>query len=94
MAQVTLLWSDRAITDLEQIADFIALDSPAGATSFVTKVVEAVFTLQAFPEAGRVVPEYGESSLRELIFRNYRIVYRKDEQSVAIVTVFHGSRSL
>jgi plasmid stabilization system protein ParE len=94
MAQVTLLWSDRAITDLEQIADFIALDSPAGATSFVTKVVEAVSTLQAFPEAGRVVPEYGESSLRELIFRNYRIVYRKDEQSVTIVTVFHGSRSL
>jgi plasmid stabilization system protein ParE len=48
MAQVTLLWSDRAITDLEQIADFIALDSPAGATSFVTKVLEAVSTLQAF----------------------------------------------
>lgn len=70
MARVRILWSDRALSDLEQIADFIALDSPASATSFVTKVVEAVSTLEAFPDAGRVVPEYGESSLRELIFRN------------------------
>lgn len=94
MARVRLLWAARAISDLEQVADFIALDSPAGATSFVTKVVEAVSTLEAFPGAGRVVPEYGESSLRELIFRNYRIVYRTDEQSVSIVTVFHGSKPL
>ena len=94
MARLRILWSDRAISDLEQIADFIALDSPATATSFVTKVVEAVSTLEAFPDAGWVVPEYGESPLRELIFRNYRVAYRTDQQSVTIGTVFHGSKPL
>ena len=94
MAGVRLLWSARAVADLEQIAEFIALDSPASAKSFVTKVVEAVTTLETFPGAGRVVPEYDDASLRELISRNYRIVYRVREESVSVITVFHGSRLL
>ena len=47
-----------------------------------------------FPEIGRIVPEYGDPKMREIIYRNYRIVYLVEERAVEIITVFHGSKLL
>jgi len=47
-----------------------------------------------FPEIGRIVPEYADPKMREIIYRNYRIVYRIEERIVEIITVFHGSKLL
>lgn len=46
------------------------------------------------PRAGRIVPEFGEDDLRELIERNYRIVYRVRPEAIHIVFVFEGHRLL
>jgi plasmid stabilization system protein ParE len=54
--------------------------------------VAAVERLAVFPESGRIVPEFRDPALREVLWRNYRIVYRCRSRCVEIVTVFHGAR--
>jgi plasmid stabilization system protein ParE len=56
------------------------------------QIVEAVGRLSAFPLSGRVVPELGQKTVREVIYGNYRIVYRVTEDAVQVLTVFHASR--
>lgn len=47
-----------------------------------------------FPELGRVVPEFGHASVRELIVREHRMIYRLEGDDVLIVFLMHGSRDL
>ena len=87
-----MIWSPRSIHDLESIHEHIAQDSPLYATLVVQRLVRAPERLLDFPESGRVVPERGQSELREVIVRPYRMVYRVRSDSIEIVTVFHASR--
>ncbi len=45
-------------------------------------------------QAGRIVPEVGDDSLREVIYGDYRLVYRLRAESVEVVTIYHGARLL
>lgn len=89
-----LIWSPRAITDLEEICKYIARDSEHYARLFAQRVVAMVEKIPEFPQAGRVVPEYHQKDLRERIFLNYRIVYRVKHEAVEIVTIVHSARLL
>jgi plasmid stabilization system protein ParE len=53
-----------------------------------------VESLACFPELGRIVPEYQRPDLRELIFQNYRIVYRVKTDGVEVAAVVHCARLL
>ena len=77
-----------------EIIKYIARDSPAAARNFALKIIEAVDILEVFPMTGRTVPEYRDTNIREILYRNYRIVYQLTHGSVTIVTVFHGSQLL
>lgn len=55
---------------------------------------ESVDRLEMFPLSGRVVPEINKQEIREVIFGNYRIVYRLREDEVEILTVHHGAQLL
>jgi toxin ParE1/3/4 len=92
MAQVR--WSLTAGNDLQDIEDFIARDSVLHAITFVDRVVESAETLLKTPQIGRMVPEFNRTDLRELIFRDYRIVYLVQNDEVFILRVVHGSRDL
>src|SRR5215510_5273483 len=92
MAQVR--WSLTAANDLQDIESFIARDSVLYAISFVDRVVAAAEKLSDSPHLGRVVPEFNRTDLRELIFRNYRIVYLVKGDGVTILRAVHGARDL
>ncbi len=92
MAEVC--WSLTASADLQEIEDLIARDSPLHAVNFVDRIVEAAETLHQAPQLGRVVPEFGRTDLRELLFRGYRIVYLLRGDAVSILRVVHGARNL
>jgi len=94
MAEIEILWSRRAVDDIEELVSYISQDSELYAVNFATKIVNAVETLKVFPEIGRIVPEYNSPGIREIIYRNYRIIYKLIPGSVEIVTVFQGSRHL
>lgn len=92
MAHVKL--SKQAEADLEAIVDFY--DGINAELSYVLEemLLARLEQLEDFPRSGRIVPEIGEVSIRELIYRNYRIVYYVDEEDaeVEVLTIFHSSR--
>ena len=85
-------WSDKALNDLERIGAYISRDDPKAANRFVTRLWKRAATLKTHPRLGRIVPEFGDESLRELIEGAYRVVYRVEKNTVTIVTVFEGHR--
>ena len=87
-----VVWTPQAIADVEAIRDYISRDSRRYATVVVGQIVRAVERLEEFPLSGRGVPERPDSSLREVLSGNYRVVYRVAEGVIEVVTVFHGSR--
>jgi len=91
---VGLRWTTQAADDLEAITNFIAEDSPHYASLFAIDVLASVERIQVFPRSGRIVPELHTADIREIMFGNYRIVYRIEEDVVEILTVWHGARLL
>jgi toxin ParE1/3/4 len=89
-----LIWSASAQPDLKDIAAFIAEDSPSAARRFVKSLFDVVERLADFPESGRVVPEFDDPGIREVIRRPCRIVYRinRGERTIEIVRVWHLAR--
>lgn len=87
-----LIWSPRSVADVEAIREHIASNSDLYAGLVVSRLVAAPDRLLQFPQLGRVVPEFGEPGLRELIVRPYRLVYRLRGEIIEVVTVFHAAR--
>ncbi|MDQ3034197.1 MAG: type II toxin-antitoxin system RelE/ParE family toxin [Myxococcota bacterium] len=80
--------------DLIEIGDFIAADSPAAAERWIEKLLIAGERIGVAPLAGRRVPELSRDDVREVLVRNYRIVYRVHARRVEVLTVFEGHRRL
>ena len=89
-----LRWTPQAADDLEVATEFIARDSPRYASLFAMSVIQAVEQLEHFPASGRIVPEKNDPSIRELIHRGYRIIYRLRDQTVELLAIHHASRPL
>ena len=89
-----LIWIPQALDDIEAICKFIDRDSNHFAHLFANKIFEIAKTLESFPNAGRIVPESNQESIREILYGNYRIIYRVLDDEVQVVTVHHSSRLL
>ena len=92
MAEVR--WTPQALDDLEAVCLFIARDAPPVAAIFAQQAFGATNRLVGFPESGRIVPEMNDSNFREIMFGNYRLIYRLRSGDVEILTVHHGARLL
>ncbi|MEW5954721.1 MAG: type II toxin-antitoxin system RelE/ParE family toxin [Bacillota bacterium] len=93
---VRIIWTERAVKNLKNVFDYIAVDSKIYASHFTKRIVKASEKLKYFPFMGRVVPEFADQQLREVLFQNYRIVYRigSDVKKVEVIAVVHASRDL
>ncbi|MCF6094751.1 type II toxin-antitoxin system RelE/ParE family toxin [Microaerobacter geothermalis] len=89
-----LNWSPRSLNDLEIIFDYIKSDSVDNASNFIKQIIEVTLTVPEFPYAGRVVPEFKDSRLREKLYKNYRIIYRVETELIEVVTILHQSKRL
>ena len=89
-----VLWMPSAIEDLQSIREYIGRDSVFYADKFVDDVFSATEKLEVFPEIGRVVPELGLPSVREIFHGSYRIVYELTNDNVQVVAIVHGKRIL
>jgi len=87
-----VIWAGPAWLDLETAADFIARDSESYAAAFVQEVKESVAHLTQFAEMGRIVPEFGNQKIRELLVRPYRLVYEVSDDRVLVLALIHGAR--
>jgi toxin ParE1/3/4 len=90
--QVVLSRSSRK--DLQDIVRYISMDDPSLAIRFGTFLIRHAKGLAKFPERGRIVPEFEDEAYREIIVRNYRIVYRVDHarRLIEVIRVWHAKR--
>lgn len=80
--------------DLAEAAEFISRDSPFYASALVREARAAARSLRDFAERGRLVPEYGDRTIRELLVNSYRLIYRHTTDKVFILAFVHGARDL
>ncbi len=92
MAQV--IWTEPALSDLNAIAEYIALDKPSAAINLVQKVFSSTGQLEEFPELGRKPPEFKKSRYLEIIVNPCRIFYRIEGDKLYILYVMRSERKL
>ena len=92
---MVISFAESALGDLEEVQAWYAEQGVAGVgTRLTEEVFRRVQTLADHPDMGRVVPEFDQPLLRELIHPPFRIVYRRDPQRVRIVRVWRSERLL
>ena len=92
---VKIVWTELSIQDLKSIFDFIAENSDRYAAITTNRIYKKVQVLTDNPLSGRIVVEFNEKSVRELVEGNYRIIYRlKNKSQVDILRVYHSARLL
>ena len=89
-----VVWSPRALEDVEAIGLYISADSPFYAAAVVKKMLDSTRTLSRFPFSGRVVPEFDDENIREKFVYSYRVIYRVRAETVTVAAVVHGRRIL
>ena len=89
-------WTEKASSNLEGIFDYISRDSGLYAARYVRALIAATKRLETMPRSGRIVPEFENPELREVIYGNYRIVYRVigSNEDIEILAVVHGARDM
>jgi plasmid stabilization system protein ParE len=90
----SIKWAEAALLSVAEAAEYIAKDSPSYAAALIANADRAANSLVQFPERGRVVPEYRETSVRELFVGRYRLIYRITASAVTVVAFVHGARDL
>jgi addiction module RelE/StbE family toxin len=92
---VVIKWTNRALKDMDNIAEFIALDSTHYAKIQIKRFFDKVELLKIYPHIGRIVPEKNNSDLREIVLGNYRIIYKIiSPKHIDIITIHHSKRLL
>ena len=92
MAQ--LIWTEPALLDLDEIADYIALDDPAAVSNYVQKVFDRVERLELYPNSGKRPAELLRTPYREVVVPPCRIFYRTEKDHVLILHVMRSERLL
>ena len=83
-----------AQSDLADIVRYIAQHNSDAAARLGFELITRAESVADFPEIGRMVPEFRDRDLREIICRSYRIIYRlkRDSQQIQIIRFWHGAR--
>ena len=89
-----VIWSPLAIDRASEIAEYISLDNPTAANKWIDDIFEKVLILKSSPKMGRTVPEISRKEVREIIFGNYRIIYRIEKLNISILTIRHTKQIL
>ena len=91
-----LIWTEPALSDIDEIADYIALDDPVAAKRLVRKIFDHVEQLTDHPESGSFPPELRDlRGYRQIVERPCRIFYRiAGDGTIYIVHVMRGEMLL
>ncbi len=92
MAQV--IWTEPAIQDLNEIAEYIALDKVSAAQKLIQRIFSSTDQLEIFPKSGRKIPEIQDLRYLELVVRPCRIFYRVEKDKIYILYVMRSEREL
>lgn len=89
-----VIWTKQSVAQLNRYADFIAKDNVLAAQKWVLSLLSKTDQLRDLPKSGRVVPEYSDPNLREIIEGAYRLIYRIKGAKVYVQSIRHTRQEL
>ena len=89
-----IVWTEPALSDLDAIADYIALENPAAAAALVQRVFQHVEQLENFPQSGSKPLDLKKSRYRQIVEPPCRVFYRYDGERVFVIYVMRSERLL
>ena len=89
-----LIWTEPALSDLDAITEYIALDNPLAASRFVEKVFDRIDRLEAYPQSGKRPSELSRTPYREVVVVPCRIFYRVEGENVYVLHVMRSEKLL
>lgn len=89
-----LIYTDKALSDIDFIGEFIRQDNPQRARSFVAEIFGICRDIPAFPLAYPLLEAHRERQIRKRVHDNYVIIYRVRKDSVLILHVLRASRDI
>ena len=89
-----LIWTEPALLDLDEVAEYIALDDPLAAGNYVQKVFDRVERLTIYPNSGKRPKELPRTPYREIVVPPGRIFYRVENDTAYILYVMRSERLL
>lgn len=91
----SITFAESAVADLDEILVWHTEQQvPEVGIQQITEIIQQIEFLRDQPEMGRIVPEFNNKSLREIIRPPYRIVYRRDKSKISIVRIWRSERLL
>jgi len=87
-------WSEKAAERISEIADYIALDAPHAANKWISIILSKEKLILDNPKIGRVVPEIGNESIREILVGQYRLIYEIKQNELTVHTVMNSRELL
>lgn len=89
-----IIWTESALNELDDIAEYIALSNPIAAQQFVQNIFEKTQRLETFPDSGRTPPELENFSYREIIINPCRVFYKTQNNEIFILHVMRQERDI
>ena len=91
---VEIVWTEPALEDSNEIAEYIALDNPGAAEKLVSRVIDRIELLEESPNSGRKVHELKRTRYREVIVGPCRVFYRATQTELIVLYVMQAERLL
>lgn len=91
---MTIQWAPLALERIVEIGAYIYRENPSAAERWIRQAFERVKQLEDFPLSGKKNKDTDRKDIRELSWKNYRIIYRIDREVVSILTVRHAKQIL
>ena len=85
-----IVWSHAAAKQLRAIEAYLAQSSEPYAKRIVDRITNRTKQIAKFPRSGRIVPDFTEDSIREVIEPPYRVIYEIREKEIVISAIVHS----
>lgn len=89
---VSIIWTARSVQRMKEIYDFIAIDSAYYAEKLINNIYNSTEKLIEYPEIGSILYDYPEFNTRRILFKNYKVIYVFQEETIYIITVLHQAQ--
>lgn len=89
-----IIWTQPALLELDEIADYISLDDPMAAKKIVRKAFDRIEHLVHHPKSGKLVEEFENSVYREVVLPPCRIFYRIEGKIIYIIHIIRDEQLL
>ncbi|MCC5934409.1 MAG: type II toxin-antitoxin system RelE/ParE family toxin [Balneolales bacterium] len=89
-----VIWTEPALQELDEIADYISLDNPDAAKNLVRNIFNRVDLLEMYPLSGKILVDFETSLYREIVLPPCRIFYRPTAENVYIIHIIREEQRL